>query len=163
MGGGRNKHVQTNTYKREKKRIPGTHPHSWVQSLLPAAVRCLEFVPGDITPTLGVFPLTQRQKASTYCFLVEKPAQQPAPCEGRAGLFTQAPPSGNVLAFEHQEGHLRAKGGPGEGGVAGGCKRGPDGGAGRGQAGMQQGGREAQRRGTATSTVFPDEADPAES
>lgn len=56
--------------------------------------------------------------ASTCCFLVEKITQQPAPCEGRAGPYTQAPPSGNVLAFEHHEDHLRAKGGPGEGGLA---------------------------------------------
>lgn len=148
--------MQTNTYKREKKRIAGTHPHSWVQLLLPAAVRCLEFVPVDITPTLGVFPL----KNSVNVLLSHwKNNPTASTLRGESGSLHPSPsirecsrvwtprrsPEGQGWAWWRR---------------AGGCKWGPDGGAGRGQAGMQQGGEEAQRRlsptqGTATFAGLP--------
>ena len=97
--------------------------------------------------------------ASTCCFLLEKPAQQAASCEGRAGPFAQAPPSGNALAFEHHEGHTRAKCGPGEGGVAGGCKWGL--GTRGWNAARSEGGSEKGRvlpKAPLPSQVFPEEA-----
>lgn len=75
------------------------------------------------------------------------------------GPFTQAPPSGNALAFEHHEGHTRAKCGPGEGGVAGGCKWGlgtPGWNAARSEGGSEKG--RVLPKAPLPSRVFPEEA-----
>lgn len=102
-----NTHTHSLTHRHmQKRKIPGTHLHPWGRLFLPAAVRCPEFVPGNILAYS--WSLFSAEQPECIAFSL-KPAQLPAPCGGRAGPFTQAPPSGNALLFEHHDGHLRAK------------------------------------------------------